>query len=170
MDNDIKENGYEEWLRAEEDIKINNEKDLNKRKKEVRELVEYRGFSETNSGNFAGYALMEHNKNFSSSGLFNSGGAELEYTDLKQAYDVIPVIMEEDFKNIKQYKNVDEYKTQRERMDVKPLDKDEALRILYQENLRNEEESAALAFYHAQKLEKAKQKQEGFWTSLKQLQ
>ena len=92
------------------------------------------------------------------------------YTDLRQAYveSVIPVT-EEDYHKMQKFKNIEEYKNHRNTINITPLDKEEAMKQLYHQNKQKDEESAALAFYYAQQSEKSKQKQESFWSGLKQL-
>ena len=64
------------------------------------------------------------------------------FTDLRQAYveSVIPVT-EEDFNKTQKFKSVDEYKRHRENVDMSPLSKEEAMRqLFYQEKKENEDE------------------------------
>jgi hypothetical protein len=75
----------------------------------------------------------------------------------------------EDYNKIPKYKNIEEYKNQRISSDTTPIDKDDALKKLYQQNEKEEQESVALAFYYAKQLEKSKKKNESFWSGLKQL-
>jgi hypothetical protein len=92
------------------------------------------------------------------------------FTDLRQAYveSVIPVT-EDDFNKVKQFRSIDEYKRHREAVNTTPLSKEEALRQLYQQDKEKNEESSALAFYHAQQLDKAKKNNDSFWSGLKQV-
>jgi hypothetical protein len=109
---------------------------------------------------------MEHNKNFSSGTLFSNDG--MGYTDLRQAYveSVIPVT-EDDYKKMPKFKNIEEYKMHRNTVDVTPVDKNVAMRQLYNQNKEMESESAALAFHYAKQSEKAKANQESFWSGMK---
>ena len=90
--------------------------------------------------------------------------------DLRQAYaeSVIPVT-EEDYNKTQKFRNVEDYKRHRDNVDIKPLSKEEAMRQLFNENKQKDEESAALAFYYAQQAEKSKEKQDSFWSGLKQV-
>ena len=112
---------------------------------------------------------MEYNSNFTSGSLFTGGGG-MGYTDLRQAYaeSVIPVT-EDDFNKVQKFKSIDEYKRHRDGAMTAPPSKEEALRQLYHQDKQKNEESAALAFYHAQQLEKAKQNNDNFWSGLKQV-
>jgi hypothetical protein len=175
---DTNENGYGSWLKSDEDIiftpqNINKDsmgREIEKRKKEIQVLTPYKSFGDSfNSSSVGGTSLMEYNTNFSSSCLF-SGNSVMGYTDLRQAYaeSVIP-ITEDDFNKVQKFKSIDEYKRHRDTTDIKPLSKEESLRTLYYQDKQKNEESAALAFYHAQQLEKAKKNNEEFWSGLKQL-
>lgn len=172
------EHGYGSWLKSDEDIiytpqNINKDTmatEINKRKKEIQTLTQYNGVGNVISGSsVGGTSLMEYNSNFSSGSLFSSGGG-MGFTDLKQAYveSVIPVT-EEDYNKTLKFNSLDEYKRHRDNIDTNPLSKEEAMRELFYQEKKDNEESAALAFYHAQQLEKAKKNNEMFWAGLKQL-
>jgi hypothetical protein len=111
---------------------------------------------------------MSYDSNFSSNSLFGEDG--IGYTDLRQAYveSVIPVT-EDDFNKTQKFNNLDEYKNHRESQDIIPMNKETAMLKLFEENKRNDEESAALAFYYAEQYEKTKKNEQNFWSSLKQL-
>lgn len=175
---DTNENGYGNWLKSDEDIiftpqNINKDsmgREMEKRKREIQALTPYKGFSDSfNSSSVGGSSLMEYNSNFTSGTLF-SGDGGMGYTDLRQAYaeSVIPVT-EDDFNKAQKFKSVNEYKRHRDTVDTNPLSKEEAFRQLYLEDKQKNEESAALAYYHAQQLEKAKNNNQEFWSGLKQL-
>jgi hypothetical protein len=175
---DTNDNGYGSWLKSDEDIvftpqNINKDsmgREIEKRKKEIQALTQYKGFSDSfNSSSIGSSSLMEYNSNFTSGSLFNGGGG-MGFTDLRQAYveSVIPVT-EDDFNKVKQFKSIDEYKRHREAVNTTPLSKEEALRQLYQQDKEKNEESSALAFYHAQQLDKAKKNNDTFWSGLKQV-
>jgi curved DNA-binding protein CbpA len=172
---DTNETGYGSWLKSDEDIvylpnvnKANMASEIEKRKKQVQSMTTYNGVSDQYSSAFGGSALMSYDSNFTSGSLFSNDG--MGYTDLRQAYveSVIPVT-EDDFHKTKQFKSVDEYKRHRETIDTNPINTEEAMRQLYQENKQKDEESTALAFYYAQQAEKAKKNQDNFWSGLKQL-
>lgn len=169
------ETGYGDWLKSDEDIqftpnvtKANMAAEMEKRKKQVQALTTYNGVNDPYASIFGGSSLMEYNSNFTSGSLFSNDG--MGYTDLRQAYveSVIPVT-EDDFNKVQKFKNMDDYKRHRENIDVKPLDKEEAMRQLYHQNKQKDEESAALAYYYAQQEEKNKKNQDQFWSGLKQI-
>jgi hypothetical protein len=169
------EKGYGSWLKSDEDIvftpnvtKSNMAIEMEKRKKQVQTLTTYNGVTDYTAASLGGSSLMDYNSNFTSGTLFSNEG--MGYTDLRQAYveSVIPVT-EEDYQKMTKFNNLEEYKYHRNNSNTKPLDKEESMKQLYHQNQQKDEESAALAFYYAQQSEKTKQKQESFWSGLKQL-
>jgi hypothetical protein len=175
LDDDANETGYGEWLKSDEGIadvgnvsQANMASEMEKRKKQVKELTVYNGIHDHFSSTFGGSTLMDTNNNFTSGSMFSGDG--MGYTDLRQAYveSVIPVT-QDDFNKVQQFKNMDEYKRHRDNVDVKPISKEESIKQLYQQNKQKDEESAALAFYYARQAEKIKTSQESFWSGLKQL-
>lgn len=175
---DTTENGYGNWLKSDEDIiftpqNINKDsmgREMEKRKKEIQALTPYKGFGDSfHSSSAGGSSLMEYNSNFTSGSLF-SGGGGMGYTDLRQAYaeSVIP-ITEDDFNKVQKFKSIDEYKRHRDSVEIKPLNKEEALRQLYHQDKQKNEESAALAYHYAKQTEKAKKNNDDFWSGLKQI-
>lgn len=171
------ENGYGEWLKSDEDIiftpqninKDNMGREIEKRKKQIQSLTEYKGVNNSLfTSSAGGSSLMEYNNNFTSNLLFNNG--DIGYTDLRQAYveSVIPVT-DEDYNKIQKFTSIDQYKRHRDSTNLTPLSKEEALRELYFQDREKNEESAALAFYYAQQSAKVKQNNDKFWAGLKQL-
>lgn len=171
---DPNEIGYGSWLKSDDDIftsnvsKANMASEIEKRKKQVQSLITYNGINDSYASTFGGSSLMVYNNNFTSNSLFSNEG--IGFTDLRQAYveSVIPVT-EEDYNKIKQFKNFTEYKNHRNSIDTQPLSKEEGMRILFNKDDSKDKESVALAFYYAQQSEKIKQKQNNFWSSLKQI-
>jgi hypothetical protein len=172
------EHGYGNWLKSDEDIVFTPQnitkdtmgREIEKRKKEIQSLTPYKGISDAFLPSSAGgTSLMEYNSNFSSGSLF-SGGSNVGYTDLRQAYaeSVIPVT-EEDFNKVQKFKSVNEYKNHRDNVNITPLNKEEAMLKLYYEDKRKDEESAALAFYYAQQSEKVRKNDTEFWSGLRQI-
>lgn len=165
---DANENGYGEWLKSNDGIydvgnvtKANMAQEFEKQKKQIQALTVYTGVNEQYSSVFGG-SLLGHQENYTA-----EGGS---YTDLRQAYveSVIPVT-EDDYNNIPKYRNVEEYKNNRNSVDVKPIDKELAMKKLYERNQKDDQESAAIAYYYAKQTEKANKQNQTFWASLKQL-
>ena len=172
------DSGYGDWLQSEQDFladlqcKIISKADMpgeiEKHKKRIQALTTYNGFDTQYASTFGGSSLINSNSNYTSSGIFSNDG--VGYTDLKQAYveSVIPVT-EDDYKKMPKFNSIDEYNRYRDSVDTKPLDKEVALKKLYEENKQQEEQSVALAYYYAQQSERVKQKSDSFWSDLKQL-
>jgi hypothetical protein len=172
---DTTENGYGDWLKSNEDIvdvgnvsQANMAAEMEKRKKQVQTLTTYNGVNDPYASTFGGSALLDSTNNFTSGTMFSGDG--MGYTDLRQAYveSVIPVT-QEDYNKVQKFKNVNDYKQYRDNVNVKPIGKEESMKLLYQQNKQKDEESAALAFYYAKQSEKIKINQESFWSELKQL-
>ena len=161
------EQGYGDWLKSDEGfISVNenvtkgNMNDVfEQKKKQIQSLTLYTGVTDMVSSSFGG-SLLDGGNDYSSD----------NYTDLKQAYTetLIPVT-QEDYNNMQKFNNVSEYKAHRERVDVTPLSKEEAERKLLQQQQDHDKHSAALAFKYAKESEKAKEKQNNFWSDLKQI-
>ena len=172
---DTSQTGYGDWLKSNDDVadlepttKDNMSREIEKRKKQVQSITQYNGVNNNYSSGFGSSKLMEYNSNFTSGSLSSSDG--MGYTDLRQAYveSVIPVT-EDDYNKMPKFKNVEEYKAHRGNVDLNPINKNDAMRQLYNENTDRESESAALAFYYAQQTEKANKKSTNFWSGLKQI-
>ncbi len=172
--NDPNESGYGDWLKSDEDISFTSQnvskdtmaREIEKRKKQIQSIIPYSGVGYSFEGSsIGGSSLMEYDKNYSQGSLFGDS-----FTDLKQAYveSVIPVT-EDDYNNIPKYKSIDDYRRHRDSTNVRPLSKEESVRQLYSKELQDNNESAALAFYYAQQSEKVREKNEQFWSSLKQI-
>ena len=166
------ENGYGEWLKTDEGIydvgtvlKSDMNQEFEKQKKQIQGLTIYNGFNEQYASTFGGTILGQQN-NFSSGNLFSNN-----FTDLKQAYieTVIPVT-EEDYQNMPKFKNIEDYKNHRNNVNVNPLTKEDSLNKLYEQNKNTEQEGIALAYYYAKQTEKSLEKNNLFWSELKQLQ
>jgi hypothetical protein len=170
------EKGYGDWLKTDDGIyevggnvtKTNMNDMFEQQKKQIQALSVYNGVGNIFFSPGFGSSLLENDSNFGSGNLFNDGG--LGYTDLRQAHveTVIPVTME-DYNNTPKFKNVNEYKTHRDNVNVAPISETESTRILYNQNKKIEEESAALAYHYARQTEKAKDANNNFWSSLLKL-
>ena len=169
------ESGYADWLKSDDGIvnmdnvtKANMASELDKHKKRVQALTPYTGVTDMYAPVFAGTTLMDSNNNYSSGSLFSNNG--IAYTDIKQAYNesVIP-ITEDEYDNMPKFRNIDEYKTHRNNVDVTPPDEKKSMRILVENQSKMEQESAAMAYQMARQMEKAKEQKNSFWATLKQL-
>jgi hypothetical protein len=158
--------GYGEWLKSNDDfIDINenvtkgNMNDIfEKKKKQVQAMTVYNGIQDSMSSTFGGSLLN------------GSDAGSSYYTDLREAYTqtLIPVT-QEDYDKIPKFKNLNEYNTHRNKIDVKPISEKEAQHKLYEIQKKQEHESVALAYKLAKDAEKAQKSQNSFWSDLKQI-
>ena len=177
---DESQNGYGDWLKSDDGIvktdekvtKGNMDSVFEKQKKALKAIVVYKGVSDdVYLGSGVGGSLLnvaEDNQNYTPSDVFTNGG--LVYTDLRQSYveSVIPVT-EEDYETIPKYKNVGDYKNHRESQQFEMQSKAEAEARLRELERKKGQESASTAYYYAKQAEKIQEKQNEFWSGLKQL-
>jgi hypothetical protein len=172
-DDDDSNKGYGDWLKSDEGLYEQHENvtqnNMNEafelQKKQIQALTTYTGINDTYASFSGGGSLLGgQGDNFSGS---LSG---LGYTDLRQAHieTIIPVTRD-DYEQMPKYKNVNEYKSQRDLADVSPISKTESERILLQNKNSLDQESAAMAYKYAKQAEKAKAQQRSFWSDIKQL-
>jgi len=161
---DANENGYGDWLKSDEGIydvghvtKANMAQEFEKQKKQIQSLTVYGGVNDMYASTFGG-TLLGQQDNYTSD----------NFTDLRQAYveSVIPVT-QDDYNNRTKYRNIEELKTSR--TTEKPLDKETAMKQLHSQQIKQENESMATAFYYAQQTEQALKNNKSFWAELRQL-
>ena len=166
---DPNKHGYGDWLKSDENIINVNENvtmaNMNQifeqKKKQVQAVTLYTGIqNDMASFRGASFSLLNEGDNFSSE----------HYTDLKQAYTetVIPVT-NEDYEKMPKFRNVEEYKSHRQNVNITPINRTEGMRILESQERNAEKESQALAYKYAREAEKSKESQNMFWSALKQL-
>jgi hypothetical protein len=165
------EKGYGDWLKSDDNInnvdenvtQSNMNQVFEQKKKQLQAVTTYTGVQNSSFGlsNFFGGASLDNDVNNYTTDT---------YTDLKQAYTetLIPVT-EEDFRNTKTYRNVEEYKRARDSNATTPLTKAEAERILAKQAKKENIESQSLAFKWAQQMEKAAMNNNMFWSDLRQI-
>lgn len=161
------EQGYGDWLKSDEGfISVNenvtkgNMNDVfEQKKKQIQALTVYSGVTDMFASTFGG-SLLDGGNNFSTD----------NYTDLRQAYTetLIPVT-QEDYEKTQKFNNISEYKRHRDQVDTTPLTKEESERNLFYKQQEHDKHSAALAFKYAKESERAKEKQNNFWSDLKQI-
>lgn len=166
--------GYGDWLKSDEGLysqqdnvtQSNMNEAFEKQKKQIQALSVYNGITDTfASFSNGGTLLSEQSNNFS-----GSMGSGLGFTDLRQAHvETIIPITQDDYEQIPKYRNLNDYKANRDRIDTKPLSKTEAERILLQNNRNLDQQSAALAYKYAQEAEKVRHNQQSFWGEIKRL-
>jgi len=159
-----KDSGYGDWLKSDEGIydvgqvsKADMAQQFEKQKKQIQSLTVYGGVNDMYASTFGG-TLLGQQDNYTADG----------YTDLRQAYveSVIPVT-QDDYNNRTKYRNIEELK--KSRTNDKPLDKETAMKQLHDQQMKQENESVATAFYYAQQTEQSLKNNKSFWSELKQL-
>ena len=159
-----KDSGYGDWLKSDEGIydvgqvsKADMAQEFEKQKKQIQTLTVYGGVNDMYASTFGG-TLLGQQDNYTADG----------YTDLRQAYveSVIPVT-QDDYNNRTKYRNIEDLKNSRTH--DKPLDKETAMKQLHDQQMKQENESVATAFYYAQQTEQALKNNKSFWAELKQL-
>jgi len=174
LEDDNTNKGYGDWLKSDEGLyssqdnvtQSNMNEAFEKQKKQIQALSIYNGISDTYAGfSGGGFLLGDQSNNFS--GSLSSG---IGFTDLRQAHvETIIPITQDDYEQIPKYRNVNDYKASRDKSDIKPLSKEEAERLLLQNNRNLDQQSAALAYKYAQEAEKVKAIQQSFWGEIKRL-
>lgn len=169
-ENENEHSGYGEWLKSNDDtmdtanirsLSDMNE-EVNKRKTQVRSMIVHQDINEFNSGNMGTMLGSDTNSNYSS-GMFGS----VQYQDLKQAHveSVIPVT-DEDYANVKKFKDVTEYNIYRTSQDTRPLTEQQALQYLANKEKQEETLSSKRAFELAKQTEEANARNQQFWAGI----
>ena len=169
----IKENnnGYEEWLKSEENMdyrtttKNNMEKDIYEKKKELRSIVkreEIKSIQELQDNNILGLNEVEEY----SSDIFSN----FRYEDLKKAHieSVIPVTEEDiDEKNI--FNNLEQLNRHRNSENLTPLSLKQANEYLHDIKNNDEEININRAYNLALENEKNNKLNNEWWKNLRQI-
>jgi hypothetical protein len=166
---DPNDRGYSEWLKSNDDFiempdnitMSNMNKIIEGKKKNIKAVTIYKGVEDTVS--------TIRGLNFGSLNEIDNFTSE-KYTDLKQAYtETLMPVSEEDFDKMPKFKNVDQYRSHRDNVDVTPLNELESLKILERQQRAAQKQSQELAYKYALEAEKVKQNDNSFWSALKQL-
>jgi len=166
LDNPI-EQGYGDWLKSDDGFlsvndnvtKTNMNEVFERHKKQIQSLTVYTGVTDMFASTLGG-SLLSGSDNFTTE----------QYTDLRQAYTetLIPVT-QDDYDKMQKFNTINEYKTHRDGVDMTPLSKEVAEQMLLKKQSTADQQSAALAYKYAQEAEKSKQKQQSFWSNIKQI-
>ena len=138
--------------------------EFDKKKSSIRALVVHKDVSELNSWNSINASeLTREGPGEFSSDLFS----RLPFQDLQKAHTetVIPVT-DEDYDNVPKFKNVNEYLSHRNKVDITPLSEQQSQQYLNQQNDRESEKAVRRAYELAKQTEMAKQKSQSFWGNL----
>lgn len=164
--------GYGDWLKSEEqnddisDISQSNHQDIDYRKKQIRDLTIHKDYEVLTFNN--GHAnITGEQPNVYSSDIFSN----LKYDDLKKAYTetVVPVT-NEDYANVKKFKNMDDYKKFRSSQNLTPLSEKQALQYLETKEKIENKESTIRGYKLAEQSEKNIKNRSLFISSLLHLE
>lgn len=170
IQSDEETNGYGDWLRSNEDTNEDNKisytqigEEIEKKKQHVRSLVVHKGINELHSNFNGASSLTGDSPECFSSDLFSS----LQFEDLKKAHveSVIPVT-EEDYNNVKKFKNLNEYNSYRNSQDNTPLSEIQANEYLINKGKIEERQTAERAYKLAKQLEESNKKNNNFWGTI----
>jgi L-rhamnose mutarotase len=99
--------------------------------------------------------------------------SKLPYEDLRKAHTetIIPVTEEDDFHNVRRFRNVNDYSQHRSEEEKKmvPLSERQAMEYLANKERLHETESTQRAFHIAKQTEEMSKRQETFWSGLQRL-
>lgn len=166
------EHGYGDWLKSEEDIEENKHisqsqmsEEIERKKQRMRALIVNNGINELYS-NYSGSDLNNDIPQYYGSDLFSN----LKYEDLKKAHtETLVPVTQEDYHNVKKFKNVSEFNIYRKTQDLTPFSEKQALEYLNNKNKMIENESNIRAFKLAKEMEEANKKIESSWNEMRLL-
>lgn len=157
--------GYGSWLKDEfDESEIITKDNINEYREKLSRtsLKEYKDINEFNNGN---YCDLTNSKpvNYSSD-IFSN----LQYEDLKKAHSetIVPI---DEFNIENKNQSYEQLKFERSRQNIKPLSDKEANNILFNKNKTDNIHNSARAYKLFKQEEQAKEINNKFWTSLKQL-
>ena len=170
---DDEEDGYGSWLKSNEDIeedKEYNNESLEERKKILRNnsIIEYGVIKEYN--NFDKMRSKSKSNGFYEGNNILNSKSNLNYDDLKQAHTetLIPVI-EEDFRNVKKYNNLEHLKQERNNQILTPLSKKEGISLLNKRENDSIKEGVQKAYEMYKQDEILKKRENRVFYNLKQI-
>ncbi len=164
---DQEESGYGNWLKSDDDVddvNITNMRAMNeyfdKKKKDIRSLVVHNDVKDLTVQNGGASNLLDGPQDNYSSDMFSSVG----FQDLKQAHveSVIPVT-DEDYTNVKKFRNVNEYMNYRNTQNTTPLSEIQANQYLAQREEQEASVTTKRAYELAKQSELAQERNKEFW-------
>jgi len=172
--NSTKKDGYGDWFKSEEDIvctdnipKTEMNAFIEQQKKKSQAIMKIDRIEEFSFSSSSYYDLNDYD-----SKSFSGQNSSLRYNDLKNAHTetLIPVT-EDDIKNAKKYKNMEELNQFRNQEEKSFLILNEKQSKEYLKNFekKNEEKCVMTAFHYAKETEDFLKKEEKFWSSIKNL-
>jgi len=164
---DQEESGYGNWLKSDDDVDDVNTTNMramneyfDKKKKDIRSLVVHNDVKDLTVQNGGASNLLDGPQDNYSSDMFSSVG----FQDLKQAHveSVIPVT-DEDYTNVKKFRNVNEYMNYRNTQNTTPLSEIQANQYLAQREEQEASVTTKRAYELAKQSELAQERNKEFW-------
>lgn len=174
MDREDEANGYGDWLKSNEDIDEERNihysqigEEIEKKKKNLQALIVHEGINELQFHYQGATSLTDTTPGNYSSDIFSN----LKYEDLRKAHTetVIPVT-NDDYNNVKKFRNVNEYNTFRNNQNVVPLSEIQAQEYLMNKNKLEEIEGSKRAFKLAKQMEENQKKQDSYWANMRTIE
>lgn len=162
-------NGYGNWFQSDEDLEECKEfhgEEFELKKKQIRDIIPHNDITEMNANGSIGTQIISSDKSSYSSDVFSN----LYYEDLKKAYTetVIPVT-EEDYQNVRKFKNVNEYQEYRSSQNTVPLSESQANEYLNNRANLQSKETIFRAYKLVKETEMLGKQQDKFWSNLKKI-
>ena len=173
--NESFENGYNDWLKEENDDNDDNSKDwktrFNERKNQKKALTIFKETQDNIDNISCGHNMLDDSipDNYSNNQMFSKN----PYIDVKEAYDnpVIPV-NDETYNNIKKFNNVLEMQNHRKKTEISPSDqlKKQQEMFLKKKNNMDVNNANNTAFKLANQVAESEKNNNIFWSKLKLLE
>ena len=174
--------GYGDWLKSNQDMidmggnkvtRSNMNAMFEEQKKRQQSLIVYTGVNDLYAAGSYGTSLNDdETQNYTFHGAEGgaAGAPSLQFTDLRQAHTetLIPVT-QDDFERMPKFRNLNEYKSHRDSVKLDYGTKEANEQRLRDQQTRSEQEAMALAFKHAQQLDKARERERTFLSELKRI-
>jgi hypothetical protein len=172
VSNEDELHGYGDWLKSEDhldDIDENSQsitQNIEHKKKKIRDLIIHNDYDVLTFNSGHATITGDHPEVYSSD-IFSN----LKYDDLKKAYTetVVPVT-NEDYENVRKFKNIDEYKKFRSSQNLIPLSEKQALQYLESKEKIENTESTIRGYKLAEQSEKIINNRSLFISSLLNLE
>ena len=156
--------GYGDWLKSEENVYEHTE-DLEQMKQSIKnnQLQTLQNVEETSIHSGGSYY------DYSQPSFQSDPFSKLKYDDLKKAHSetVVPVT-QEDYQNVKKYKNVNELEKARSSVN-KPLSLQQSEQYLKEQSLTNTTSACNVAYELIETQEKIKEKEKKWWAKFNQI-
>ena len=171
----IQDDGYEDWLRSDENIASKKtvsladfEKEFYKAKNNCKAIIKRKGIEEVSYNNAVGYDLVrERPDEYSSVDIFS----KLKFEDLKKAHTetVIP-ITRDDYKSCPKFADLESYKQHRAATETEPMTISESRHYISEKNDREGKSNVKRAFKILKQDEEIEKSHNQWWAYINQIE